>query len=90
MENNSYIDKIKKEQLDYNIGILAEVSNTQKILKEIMGEDNIILTGKSKIELMEIAYLKGITEYSIWADCIRNGDAKYEEYEKRLSILLNK
>ena len=40
-------------------------------------------------KIKRIAYLQGVTKYTIWADCVPNGNEICDKYQKELKRLLS-
>jgi len=47
------------------------------------------LSLKELEKIKRIAWLQGVTEYTIWADCVPNGDEICDKYQEELERLLS-
>jgi hypothetical protein len=58
-------------------------------------KDKALHIGSVRLSLQElekikrIAYLQGVTEYTIWADYVPNGDEICDKYQEELEMLLS-
>ena len=46
--------------------------------------DGVMLSSAELSKKERIAYLKGVTEYTVWADCVPNGNEKCDSYIEEL------
>lgn len=51
--------------------------------------DDVRLSLQEFEKAKRIAYLQGVTEYTIWADCVPNGNEICDKYQKELERLLS-
>ena len=49
----------------------------------------IMLSLQELEKIKRIAWLKGVTEFTIWADCIPNGNEICDKYQEELKVLLS-
>lgn len=57
--------------------------------KILLGIFSVMLSLPDVEKRERIAYLKGVTEYTIWADYVPDGDNKCDKYQDELEKLLS-
>lgn len=69
--------------------VLKQAVSDQETMKRILKDKVIILGNYSKVDMLRMGYLLALTEYSIWADSLYDGDAICDKLNEELKILLN-
>ena len=77
IESNNRYDKIETILND----ILGSINH------EYFESNKIAYQRKDVLKSLKIAYLTDLLEYSVWADCVPNGDAICNEYQEILKNL---
>lgn len=61
-----------------------------RVIKEALSQPTVVFSLQKLEDIKRIAYLQGVTEYTIWADYVPNGNEICDKYQEELKNLINK